>query len=350
VFTPGNYSADISFRRNNLKTSSREALAREVADWHQRGLIGQELMTTLSARYDRRGAMLTSLLKWLGLFAVAMLGMSLVAVFGAMFQSPVLGALTATFAFGFWGRKLALDKLNRHPFTASILLTAAIISAQSVVILMHTPISGQYDYDFESQTQFLVTSLFITSAIGFAVAYIYRLLWPLLIALLYLFHGIGSWHQYVGSGTYVFDIQDPKAMALIAAIVAAFGIYHERFLEETTLKTHSGFGRLYIIFGLLYLNTSLLILSIYPGKLEWVIALTVAALAQIVIGARLKDARFTGFGVVFLCIDMYTRFFEQFWDKLSAGLFFLVAGLIGLALGFAFESEFNKSRSGEVLA
>ena len=326
-----------------MKQSSRQAIAREVADWHQRGLIGQELMATLSARYDRRGAMLTSLLKWLGLFAIAMLGTSLLAVFGAMFQSPVLGSLTATAAFGFLGRKLALDPLNRHPFTASILLTAAIISAHGAIVLMHSSSLGPNKYDFENQGNFLVTSLFITSAIGFAVAYVYRLLWPLLIALLYLFHGIGSWHRYVGSGSYVFDIQDPRAMAIIAAAVAAFGLYHERILEETKLQAHPGFGRLYIIFGLLYLNTSLLILSIFPGKIEWVLATTIVALAQIVIGARLKDGRFTGFGVVFLCIDMYTRFFEQFWNQLSAGLFFLCTGVIGVALGYIFERELNKS-------
>ena len=95
-----------------MKQATREVLAREVADWHHRGIIGQELLTTLSARYERRGAVLTTLLKWLGLFAVAMLGISIVALFGAMLNSPILGALLATAAFGFWGRKLRRGQAN----------------------------------------------------------------------------------------------------------------------------------------------------------------------------------------------------------------------------------------------
>ena len=72
-------------------------------------------------------------------------------------------------------------------------------------------------------------------------------------------------------------------------------------------------------------------------SLPWVIAFTTATIGEIVLGARLADAKFTGFGVVFLSINLYTRFFENFWDKLSIGLFFLVAGLVGLAFGFLFE-------------
>jgi hypothetical protein len=92
-----------------------------------------------------------------------------------------------------------------------------------------------------------------------------------------------------------------------------------------------------VIFGLLYLNLCTWILSLFPGGLEWVLLFTATGVAQLVAGAALKDARFTGFGIVFLSIDLYTRLFEQFWDRLSAGTSLLVAGLLALALGIAFE-------------
>jgi hypothetical protein len=60
---------------------------------------------------------------------------------------------------------------------------------------------------------------------------------------------------------------------------------------------------------------------------------SVACLAQLVLGASLRDPRFTGFGIVFLSIDLYTRFFEQFWDSLSKGAFFVLAGLVAVAAG-----------------
>ena len=79
--------------------------------------------------------------------------------------------------------------------------------------------------------------------------------------------------------------------------------------------------------------------------LDWVLVFTLAGIAQIVAGARLHDARFTGFGIVFLAINLYTRFFEHFWDQLSAGAFFLIAGALAMLLGYAFERQSQVSAS-----
>ncbi|MFZ1325808.1 MAG: hypothetical protein WAT67_07265 [Candidatus Contendobacter sp.] len=64
---------------------------------------------------------------------------------------------------------------------------------------------------------------------------------------------------------------------------------------------------------------------------------TAAGSAQIIMGARLHDARFTGFGIVFLAINLYTRYFEHFWDRLALGLFLLLGGALALALGYVGE-------------
>ena len=40
---------------------------------------------------------------------------------------------------------------------------------------------------------------------------------------------------------------------------------------------------------------------------------------------------------MFLAINLYTRFFEHFWDRLSLGVFFLVGGALAMAFGFACE-------------
>jgi uncharacterized membrane protein len=103
------------------------------------------------------------------------------------------------------------------------------------------------------------------------------------------------------------------------------------------LRRCAGFGGLYLIFGLLYLNLSLWFLTLFGKPLDWILAFTAAGIAQIVAGARLRDARFTGFGIVFLAIDLYTRYFEHFWDRLSLGVFFLLAGALAMAFGYLFE-------------
>ena len=153
------------------------------------------------------------------------------------------------------------------------------------------------------------------------------------------FHGLGGWHAYGGQGAYFASIQDERLMALAALAAILVGLWHEHWLENGPLWRCVGFGALYLIFGLLYLNLSLWFLTLFGKPLDWMLTFTAAAIAQIIVGARLRDARFTGFGIVFLAIDLYTRFFEHFWDQLSAGAFFLVAGALAMALGYGFERQ-----------
>ena len=182
--------------------------------------------------------------------------------------------------------------------------------------------------------------LIVTGVLSLATAYAYHLRWPLLLGLLCIFHGLGAWHEYVGMGTYIADIQDPQVMAAIAAACAAFGLWHAH-AEEASLARYAGFGRLYVIFGLLYLNCSLWFLTLdffrETQTLVWIAVFTLVCIAQIVLGARLKEGKLTGFGIVFLSIDLYTRFFESFHNHLSMSLILLIAGLSGLLLGALFE-------------
>jgi hypothetical protein len=123
---------------------------------------------------------------------------------------------------------------------------------------------------------------------------------------------------------------------------------------EEKLPGYEGFGHLYVVFGLVYLNCALWFLSLRVSYLPAhgitaVLFFTACAVAQIVVGARLKDGRLTGFGVVFLAIDLYTRFFEEFWDKLSTGQFFLAAGVSAMAAGYLLEQR-SKDASPESAA
>jgi hypothetical protein len=189
-------------------------------------------------------------------------------------------------------------------------------------------------------TWFMLT----TSAAAFATAYHFHLRWPLLVALLMFFHGVGSLSRYWGEGTYFLSIQDPRLMSIVALLAVVFGRWHEHEWEAKALRRCVGFGGLYLIFGLLYLNLSLWISSLGEDALVWVLVFTAAAIAQIVAGARMKDGRFTGFGIVFLAIDVYTRFYEGFWDDLSKASFFMIAGAAAMLLGFGFERRIRPQR------
>ncbi|MCB1822037.1 MAG: hypothetical protein KDI73_10720 [Candidatus Competibacteraceae bacterium] len=317
-----------------MRLINRDVLTREVIDWHQQGLIDRSLLHTLLPRYETQGRFLAALLKWLGLFALFQLGLAVLVFIAMMTESAAVAAvLLGGVGAGLWyfGVQMATDPQQRHPFTGPVLVTASLAAAFGTLVLLHVAAGG------EGEDQAIPILLLLTSALAALTAYRYRLRWPLLLGLLLFFHGVGAWHAYGGRGAYFADIQDERLMAGIALVTIFLGVWHERRLENGLLRRYVGFGALYLIFGLLYLNLSLWFLTLFGKPLDWVLIFTGAGIAQIVVGARLHDARFTGFGIVFLAIDLYTRFFEHFWDRLSAGVFFLLAGALAMVFGFACE-------------
>jgi uncharacterized membrane protein len=157
----------------------------------------------------------------------------------------------------------------------------------------------------------------------------------LLLAVVGFFHWVGSWNSMLGRNTYSVEVQDPRVMALVAAAVVALGVVHEQRWQSRGQRFH----QVYQTLGLLYLNLSLLILSSeHTDALGWVVVLTVVALGQMVLGARLKSGLMMGFGVTAMAVNLFTRYFERFWDQLEAGVFFLLGGalLFGVGLGSEF--------------
>ena len=326
-----------------MARATTEFLARESADWFHRGLISRKTADQLGRRYDRQGSFLAGLVAWLGLAAIFLLGLAVLTAIGFMSGSPALGGvMLGGVAIGLWlgGIRMAVDPAQRHPVTGSALVTIGLAAAFGAMTL----VALSADDDFS--TQLVPVLLVVTGVLAVGTAYGYHLRWPLLLALLFFFHGLGAWHEYAGHGEYIADIQDPRLMAVVAAVCAGFGFWHQH-AEAGRLARYAGFGRLYTVFGLLYLDCSLWFLSLWfeasVEKLIWVAAFSAVTLAQIVLGARLKDSMPTGFGIVFLGIDLYTRFFEHFWDSLSAGSFFLIGGLAGVALGAVFEAQARKT-------
>ena len=319
-----------------MRAITREVLTREITSWHQQGLIDRSLLETLLPRYESQGRFLTALLKWIGLFALLQLGLAVLAAIAALAESALLAAvLLGGVGVGLWrfGVQMATDPQRRHPFTGSVLVTASLAAAFGAFMLLNIAFNG--DADGRS----IATIMVLTGILSALTAYRYHLRWPLLLALLLVFHGLGAWHSYGGHGAYFAHIQDERLMAVIALVTIGLGVWHERVLESGALRHCVGFGGLYLIFGLLYLNLSLWFLSLFGHPLGWVLIFTAAGIAQIIAGARLHDARFTGFGIVFLAIDLYTRFFEHFWDRLSAGTFFLIGGVLAMLLGYGFERQ-----------
>jgi hypothetical protein len=326
-----------------MQSETREMMAREAANWFHRGLIDERLLRHLKQRYDSHGAFLSSLLKWLGIFAVVQFAAGILALIAAATQSTAVAAvlLAGVSYAAFWqGRRFALDPAQEHPFTGSVLLTASMGGVFGVSLLLLDAVDNRAP----ASTISLLAALSGVASLG--VAYAYRLRWPLFLGLLTEFHALGSYSSYVGRGSYAADIQDPPTMAAVALLCTVVGVIHERLLEEEggSLARHVGFGGIYVMLGLFYFNCSLWFQSILNHDAPaWVAAFTVGGVVQLLAGARLKDGRFTGFGVVFLSINLYTRLFENLWNKMEAGWLLLACGLVAAGLGWVFEWQGKRS-------
>lgn len=322
----------------------RERMAAEAAAWRHEGLIGEEVAAALAERYAPMPGVGRMFLRALALLALFLLALSVLSAIGLLVQSasPVLaGILVLALGVGSWypGARMASDPAQRHGFTGGVLLTFGLVAIFSGLSLIYLASGG------DRYSAVFPWFMLLTSAGAFATAYRFGLRWPQFLGLLLLFHAVGSRHGYLGHGAYFLDIQDERTMAVVALAACIFGVWHELVGEAGRLRRQVGFGHLYIVFGLLYFNLSLWILSLEHEALVWVLVFTAAGIAQIVAGARLKDARLIGFGIVFLAIDLYTRLFEQFWDRLSVGTILLIAGMIAVVLGVFFERRARKAAS-----
>lgn len=171
-------------------------------------------------------------------------------------------------------------------------------------------------------------------------------------ALILLGGYFGAQTGYVsGFGAYWLGINYPLRFFF-------FGI--SLILIALALREYPPFRPLFAVtknLGLLYSFVSLWVLSIFgnygdmnawsdAGKFEllhWSLIFLAGSIFAIYLGVKLDDSGFRGFGLTFLFINLYTRFFEHFWDKMPIALFFALLGASFWLLGAYAERIWVKS-------
>jgi hypothetical protein len=311
-----------------ISRAVKRRLAQDVALWQVDGLVGEDAARVLRERYDVEGFGLAAAARYLGIMGALLAGFGVLGAVAVLSGSIALGALLLlAVAAGLlaWGLRMAGDPRGRAVQSSRAVL------ALGLFCLSGAGVAAAQGADAGQGATLLVTGL-VTVPVAFVLAYRFRNGFLLVLGLLALFHWIGSWHAMVGQGSYAFDIQDPRVMALAAAAAAVVGILQRR----GKLPGPARFDAAFLSVGLLYLNLSLLILTVdgYP-TLPWVWVALAAALLQLVLGAVEKSAVLTGFGVTALAVNLFTRYFERCWDAMGKGAFFLLggAGLFLFGLG-----------------
>lgn len=315
-----------------ISRKARERLAQDVSLWQVDGLVTPEAAAVLRERYDARAFGLGVVVKYLGIMGAIVTGFGLLGAVAAISGSPFVRTIElfgVAAAFLWWGLKLARDPLGRAEQSSRAVLAIGLFA------LGAAGVAAADMANVDTGATLMITGA-VTVPTAFVLAYRFRNGFLLVMALLGLFHWIGSWHSMMGSSTYAFDVQDPRIMSVASALSVGMGL----LLRRGKIPGPTRFDTVWISVGLIYLNLSLLILTVARERTEalvWILVWTAAALAQVAGGAWQKSAVMTGFGVTALGLNLFTRYGEHFWNVLAKGLFFLVGGALLFGFGAAFE-------------
>jgi uncharacterized membrane protein len=314
-----------------LTRAVKERLAEDVPLWLADGVVSPETAGVLRTRYQAQGFGLVNVVKYLGVAGGVLCLFGLFGMVGFLVGSAAFGGVLTVacgagmLAAGLW---LCRDLENRYAFSSrAVIALGAMAFAAGIALLCKA-------LDASDGTTAFLTGLAAVPLFAY-LAYRTKTGFLLVLATLGFFHWVGSWESMWGRSTYEFEVDQPKLMCAVAIAVFGLGLWHARH-RQRFLR----FDLVYQSVALVYLNLSLLILSIdgWHGDVRvWVIVFTAAALAQIVLGARLQNALLLSFGVTAAALDLFTRYFESFWDRMSLGAFLAVGGAVLLAVGLTLE-------------
>ena len=176
--------------------------------------------------------------------------------------------------------------------------------------------------------------LFLLSTIIYAALAFWfpsRLIW--VFSLLSLGSWFGAETGYMsGWGAYYLGMNYPLRFILFGGALVGLSLLFKRHAR------FSDFAHSTYVMGLLYLFIALWILSIFGNYgdlnswynvkqyelLHWGILFAFVAIIAIVYGLKHDDATSRGFGITFLFLNLYTKYFEFFWNGMHKAIFFIL--------------------------
>mgnify|MGYP003576671600 FL=1 len=175
-----------------------------------------------------------------------------------------------------------------------------------------------------------------------------RLIWAFALISLGSWFGTETGYQ-TDWKDYFLRMNYPLRFVFFGTLLTAFGYYLNR------IKALQIFRNVTYIIGLIYLFGALWLLSIFGnfGNLEdWFkvkqgdifyygIISAVIAIAFILFGLKKKDEIAREFGITFLLVNIYTRYFEYMWDRTDKAIFFGILALSFWLIGRKAEKIWN---------
>ncbi|MCD9498137.1 hypothetical protein [Photobacterium carnosum] len=255
----------------------------------------------------------------------------LIALISHLIDTPasVLTILSAIIAglFFYFGVKRRQRYPEKTVSNEAIFFFGVLITAVASGFLSHTTLALHW-----RESLFIIIPTVIYLIVGIQLRSV--LVW--LFALL----GVGLWvlteTSYLAHDHYLFwGMNIPLRFTVIGLLIVGLSSIFKPNSRFYLTKEATQF------IGLIYFFTALWMLTIFGNydslrawsnikQIElwgWSVAMLLITLSAIFYGIKYNDPLVRAFGIIFLLLCLYSRYFEYFWDTLHKALFFAILAL-----------------------
>ncbi len=252
----------------------------------------------------------------------------------------LLLALVAV-GFYYWGFRRRLARPEKVFSNEAILFVGVLFTAGSI---------GYFGKAVDTGSGHFSLLFLLSTAIyaGLAFWSDSRLIWIFAVLSFGIWFGTETGY-FSGWVAYFLGMNYPMRFVVFGMLLIALS-----FLLKAQPRFADFFQSTYSM-GLLYLFVALWLLSIFGNYgdigswyrassmelFHWGLLFALAAIGAIVYGLRQDDRTSRGYGITFLFINLYTKYFEFFWDSTHKALFFGLMAISFWWIGSKAESIWN---------
>lgn len=337
-----------------IEKEKSEFLNEMIERWETDGLINEDTGQKLRKSYETKNfdwLRLAQYAFWVALacgfiaLGALLIDNTILRYLKQLYNTPNIVIAMASAALAAWLYPFGFKRKKNHPhlkFSNDAIILAAILFTANAVAYLGKAI----DHGSANFSLLMLLATFIYAAIAFKAQS--RLIWSFaLIAL-----GLWFWAQtgYISHwNNYFWGMNYPLRFVFFGTCLTLFAL-----LLKNYSKSKYFFQVTYVI-ALIYLFVSLWALSIFGNFISleewysvrqyqlfyWAILSAAVCVGFTYFGLKNNDALSREFGITFLFINLYSRYFEYFWNNWHKALFFSVLALSFWLIGRKAEKIWN---------
>ncbi len=338
----------------SLDKHEEEFLEKTIRRWEKEGIISDETGKQLRQTYEVKGFDWAKLAQYsfyvalaCGIIAIASLIIddTVIRLLQKLYNTPdiAISAISGIIAglLYYHGQKVKRTHPERQFSNEAVIFLGVLFTASSIAFLGKALDNGSGHFSI-----LFLLSVFVYGIL--AAKFNSKLIWAFALISLGSWFGTETGYQTNWSN-YFLGMNYPLRFVCFGVLMVILYFVIRRN------KTFETFRNLTYIIGLMYLFISLWLLSIFGnfGTIEdwvkvdqmhliyWAVISCLVSLLVLMYGLKKKDIIAREFGIIFLLINIYSRYFEYLWDITDKAIFFSILAVSFWLIGRKAEKIWN---------